>query len=118
MTPDQLSARYPQYQWLVSKQLVGWTPFTQLSPWYLLPEGQIFRADERWPKHSEDRPLIVFARRDDNDDCACICPFDGDAYQVVLIEGWTAGGRGYEVITQYQSLASWYQTALNDPAGP
>ena len=114
MSPDHLSARYPYYSEMVRDELIGWAPSTQLQPWYLLPGDQVFRADLRWPNHAEDRPLIVFARRQDTDDCACICDHGGGAYDVVLIQGWTSQGNGFEIVQRHPSLEDWYRSATDD----
>lgn len=100
------------YQWLIERHLVGFEPFTQLQPWYYLPPDQCFWATERWHGVSEKR-LFVFARRQDNDDLACVS-FDADQFAIGVahIEGWTDSG--FHVVEEFSDFWLWLQQVVQD----
>ena len=102
------------YQWLIDRGLVGFEPFTQLQPWHFMPIEQCFWATGRWPGVSTT-PLFVFARRQDNDDLACVS-FDenGIANGVVQIQGWTESG--FNVVQEFPDFWSWVQRVIQDVA--
>lgn len=100
------------YQWLIDRGLVGFEPFTQLQPWHYMPAEQCFWATERWPDVSTKR-LFVFARRQDNDDLACVS-FDENqiANGVVQIQGWTDSG--FDVVQEFPDFWLWMQQVIHD----
>jgi hypothetical protein len=101
-----------EYQWLIKRGLVGFEPFTQLQPWYYIPLEQCFWATDKWPNVSTKR-LFVFARRQDNDDFACLA-FDEkqEVKSVLLIHGWTASG--FDIIQEYLTFWHWMQQVIQD----
>lgn len=103
---------YPKgYVWLIEKKIVGFDCFTQLQPWYFLPEDKIFWIEEKSSSQIEDI-LLVFGRRQDNDDLVCFKIQDNIATEVFLIHGWT--GEGFEVIKKYPSIWDWLHDILDD----
>jgi len=112
MTAETSLSMPAGYQWLIDRGLVGFEPFTQLQPWHYLPSDQRFWATEQWPGASA-KPLYVFARRQDNDDLACVA-FDENSIPdgVVHIEGWTASG--FDVVEEFPDFWSWVQQVILD----
>lgn len=103
---------YPQsYIWLIDKKIVGFDSFTQLQPWYFLTEDKLFWANEKWGNTIKDK-LLVFAKRQDNDDLACFNVKNNIAKEVFLIHGWT--GNGFEVIKEYPDMWAWLHDVLDD----
>ncbi|WP_127102300.1 MULTISPECIES: hypothetical protein [unclassified Asaia] len=101
------------YHWFREKGLAGYEPFSQLEPWYFLSDEQIFSIDERWPKNSEFKNIIAFARRQDNDDIACFFNYENETQKrVLIIHGWTDGG--YDICNQYDDYWGWIKTVLED----
>jgi hypothetical protein len=101
------------YQWIVRRNMIGEQPSTQLSPWYRLPDAEVFSASERWSK-GDERNLFVFARRQDNDDLACFLVAEGVVAGVVVIHGWT--GSGYDVVAEYATVWDWLKAVIDDVA--
>lgn len=104
----------PPYRWAVDKEIAGYDAFTQLEPWYFLPDGEIFDVTQKWPSGRDESPLIAFARRQDCDDIACFDFSLGNSLKVVLIEGWSAGA--YSVITEYTTFWEWMKSVIDDIA--
>ena len=100
------------YQWLIEHNLVGFEPFTQLQPWHYISCEQRFWATERWPDVSKGE-LFVFARRQDNDDLACIS-FDCNKMPngVVEIQGWTESG--FDIIQEFPDFWLWMEQVVRD----
>lgn len=104
----------PGYTWVIDRGLVGFAPSTAMQPWYFLPPEQVFSASDRWPRADEQRELITFARRQDNDDLACAV-FDGGRFvEVVRVHGWAP--EGYAPLARYPSLWEWLKSAIDDVA--
>ncbi|MEZ4406097.1 MAG: hypothetical protein R3A52_06450 [Polyangiales bacterium] len=104
----------PGYVWLIERGIFGTAPNTAMAPWYFLPRGEVFSASERWPRADEPRDLIVFARRQDNDDLACAA-FDGERFvEVALLHGWTP--EGYARLAGYPTLWAWWKAVIDDVA--
>jgi hypothetical protein len=101
------------YQWIVRHHTIGDRPSTQLSPWYRLPDAEIFSASQRWPK-GDGRNLVVFARRQDNDDLACFSVTEDVVTGIVVIHGWT--GSGYDVLAEYATVWDWLKAVIDDAA--
>jgi hypothetical protein len=102
------------YQWLIDRGLVGFEPFTQLQPWHYMPPEQCFWATDRWPNIST-KQLFVFAKRQDNDDLACIS-FDENRNinGLVLIQGWTPSG--FDLVVEFSDFWLWMQHVIQDIA--
>ena len=100
------------YQWLVDHGLVGFEPFTQLQPWYYLPDDQCFWTTERWPNANAKR-LFVFARRQDNDDLACMNFDENEIVNgIILIQGWTKSG--FDIVQEFPDFWLWRQQVIQD----
>ena len=113
---EYLKVASPPYKWIRNKVIGGTDAFTQLEPWYFLPNDQIFDAAERWPAGRLESPLIAFARRQDCDDIACFDFTPGNNLKVLLIEGWTGGGNAYSVLDEYSTFWEWLKSAIDDIA--
>jgi hypothetical protein len=101
------------YRWLARHNTIGDRPSTQLSPWYRLPDAETFSASERWPK-GEERNLVVFARRQDNDDLACFSVAKEVVIGIVVVHGWTASG--CDVVAEYRTVWEWLKAVIDDIA--
>lgn len=102
------------YTWLVEQGLVGFASWSQLQPWYFLPQQDLFDASARWPMGSYRGSLFCFARRQDNDDIACFSPQDGAELRVVVIHGWTS--EGYIVTGNFGNFWLWMKRVIDDIA--
>lgn len=80
----------------------------RFAPWRIFHREELFDVDERWPGNPGPK-LTAFARREDCDDLAC---FEDGSDEIVLIEGWTGGGRSYQVADRLPSFADWVAFAL------
>lgn len=106
---------YPKgYIWLIEKKIVGFDYFTQLQPWYFLSEDKIFWVNEIWSSSIKDN-LLVFGRRQDNDDLVCFKIQKNIATEVFLIHGWT--NDGFEIIKKYPNIWAWLHDVLDDIEG-
>lgn len=99
------------YSWLIENEIVGFTSFTQLQPWYFLKKEDMFWVHEKWPDSGLSN-LLVFARRQDNDDFSCFSIKDGSVTSVLLIHGWVKGG--IEVLESYSDMWNWLHMVLDD----
>jgi hypothetical protein len=97
-----------EYQWIVQRGILGDKPFSQMNPWYLVQEVDIYEIGQE----QDGNRLIVFARRQDCDDLACYLLKDGQAKEVLLIEGWTSNG--YDVLQRYENIWDWLKSVIED----
>ena len=111
---SELLEKYTGYRWLIDRGLVGFEPFTALQPWFFEPQDSQFFVSERWPDGPSEAPLLVFARRQDCDDLACLKAGSGNALEVVTIQGWTSGD--YEIIETYPTFWDWVKSAIDNIA--
>lgn len=116
LSVEYLKAASPAYKWVREKSIGGSDAFTQLEPWYFLPDVEIFDAAERWPSGRAESPLVAFARRQDGDDIACFDFTAGNSLKVVLIEGWSGGGSAYSVMSEYSTFWEWLKSTIDDIA--
>ena len=80
-----------------------------LEPWWIL-EGDLLRSrqqglKERYPR----RRLVVFARRQDNDDVAC---WDLAANDVAIVHDFASPG--YEHVRSLPDFNDWLRQAIED----
>jgi predicted alpha/beta-hydrolase family hydrolase len=61
-------------------------------PWYIIEEQARFNATDRWTQAKYSYTLMVFARREDNDDIACLEIKEETMTAIVLIHGWMSEG--------------------------
>ncbi len=105
-----------QYRWVLEKGLAGVKPFTALQPWYFLQGADVFSVNAKWPSGPSKTELLAFARRQDDDDIACFEMIATETHSVVVIQGWTACGEGYEVVRRYPSFWDWLKSVVDDIA--
>ena len=99
---------------MIDRGLVGFAPFSALQPWYFLDSNQRFDVTSHWPNGPSTHPLLVFARRQDNDDMACF-EWTGDRVgRVVLIHGWTESG--YSIDSYFNTFWDWLKAVVDDIA--
>lgn len=104
----------PGYQWLIDRGLAGFEPFTQLQPWHYILPDQCFWASDRWPGVTEKR-LLIFARRQDNDDLAAFIVSPTNIVEgVALIHGWT--GAGFDITQEFSDFWEWLKHVVQDVA--
>ena len=68
-----------------------------LWPWQFYPRDELIDVLSRWPSDGGSR-LYASAKRVDCDDLAS---FEEGSSTIALIEGWTAGGRGFQYLESY-----------------
>ncbi|MFD1246034.1 hypothetical protein [Paralysiella testudinis] len=113
MLKNYLSIIPKGYEWFIDKKLVGFDAFTQLQPWYFVSSEEIFWATESWPDIVNEK-LLVFARRQDNDDLACFSVKDDKVVGIFLIQGWI--NNGFEVIKKFEDFWEWAKFVIDDIA--
>jgi len=99
------------YKWIIEHNMVGFEPFTQFQPWYLLPQNDCFWANDKWHNKSLLN-LLVFARRQDNDEFACFNIVNDTITNIYIIHGWT--DNGYDIVNSCLDIWDWLHSALND----
>lgn len=102
------------YAWLLDRGWVGFEPFTGLQPWHYVEADSWFSVKERWPHGPSDRELVLFARRQDNDDLACFELGREGVERVVVIHGWTSSG--YDIGSVHASFWDWLKASIDDVA--
>ena len=100
------------YFWLLEREIIGFDSPTRLRPWYFLAEP--WDVQKTWPQGPSKDSLVAFARRQDNDDIACLEVVGGKAVRVVLIHGWTS--EGYVVCESYENFWEWIKGVIDDIA--
>jgi len=104
-----------EYNWLVERGIVGFAPFTQLQPWYFTPKDQSFWVTSRWQNNACRDDLFVFARRQDNDELACLAfNKEGNLSRILVIQGWV--GDGFEILKEFPSFWEWFKYVIDDIA--
>lgn len=112
---ERLGIRAPiGYTWLVERNLASFEAFGPLQPWFLLSDELAFDATERWPSVAPEHRMIVFARRQDNDDLACFMTRQRQVVGVALAHGWTA--TGFQVLKTHPSIWEWLKDVIDDIA--
>lgn len=81
----------------------------ELEPWQIVT-GEYLRSTNlglagRYPT----RHLLLFARRQDNDDCVC---FDLDTGRVSLVHDWALPG--WEAQGEFADFDAWLHSAIDD----
>ena len=107
---DQLKELSVAYGVAVESNALGFSAFSQLQPWQLLPSGEIFDVAEQWPSAgATPGKLVAFAVRQDCDDIACFELDQRRVSRVLLIEGWSEGS--YTVFGEFQTFTDWLNAA-------
>lgn len=83
-----------------------------VAPWWLLEGEHVLRRQRGLAARYPDRNLVVFARRQDNDDVAA---FDVDAGSIVVIHDFASPG--HEQRDSFADLDSWLERVADDGAG-
>jgi hypothetical protein len=87
-------------------------PFSALQPWFYVDAATTFDAVEKWPGGPSENHLVVFARRQDNDDLACFELGEAGVVGVVVIHGWT--GNGYSIVARHATFWDWLSAVVVD----
>jgi hypothetical protein len=96
-----------EYHWIIKREILGHSTFSQMSPWYLINEKDLFNFNSK----DNGVKLIAFARRQDCDDFACF-KIEENILKVVLIQGWTS--EGYDEIEYYSDIWEWLKSVIDD----
>ncbi len=83
-----------------------------LKPWYVVEKPNRFNATDTWKQAKYPYPLMVFARREDNDDIACLEIKEETITAIVLIHGWMS--EGFIVMGQYPTVEGWLEVVRHD----
>jgi hypothetical protein len=94
-----------ELQRLASQRLV------LLTPWEIMGRD-LARKRLAGLRSRYRRPYVPFARRQDNDDLACILP---DEPGVIIVHDFSA--EGHERVTSYGSFWDWFRAAVEDMIG-
>lgn len=81
----------------------------ELEPWWILTGEQLRRHNRGLSERYPDRKLILFARRQDNDDTAC---WDLTTGQIVIVHDFAAPG--WEAQGEFEDFAAWLHSAIDD----
>lgn len=110
-----MNAKFPRgYYWLLERGLVSYDDnFGPLQPWFYLPEKHSFWLEERWRQEEINEHSFAFAKRQDNDELACmVFNSQGDFLRIDLIVGWI--GDGYELKGRFNSFWDWMKHVVDD----
>ncbi len=83
-----------------------------IEPWYVVEKGSKRDAAALWKQMKYPNPLIIFARRNDNDDMACLEMIEGRVGDIVLIHGWT--NEGFAVMGRFETVEDWLELVAED----
>lgn len=109
---NNIGIQFPKaYDWFIQNKIVGFVPFSQLQPWYFLSQQEMFWANNKWHS-SKSLQLLVFARRQDNDDFSCFSIESNKVVAIHIIHGWTKDG--FDVIATYTNMWEWFHSVLDD----
>ncbi|KIA70945.1 hypothetical protein ANMWB30_42680 [Arthrobacter sp. MWB30] len=81
----------------------------ELEPWWVLTGDHLRALQEGMRKRYPTRHLVLFAKRQDNDDCVC---FDMDTGKVSLVHDWASPG--WEAKGEFQNFNKWLHAAVDD----
>ncbi|SFZ85219.1 hypothetical protein SAMN02983003_2452 [Devosia enhydra] len=84
---------------------------TDFVPWYPLEDNLLyavyFGINERYPRYGG---LVPFARRQDNDDVACL--YAGKAGEVLIIHDYAS--EGWELVARLPDIAAFLRLLVDD----
>jgi len=83
-----------------------------VEPWYMVEEDNRWDAATKWKQMKYPYPLLIFARRIDNDDMACLEMVDERVGDIVLIHGWT--NEGFAVVGRFETVEEWLTMVEQD----
>ncbi|XVJ59318.1 MAG: hypothetical protein HEQ23_07915 [Tepidisphaera sp.] len=101
-------------RWLLEMGILGVERDSKLWPWCAVEPPGWFLARKAWPYSCSERDLLVFARRYDCDELACIDLKSKDLERCVLIEGWQEDG--FFIFQEYESSWAWVLDAIRESA--
>lgn len=78
--------------------------------WYMMSEEQALKRLAGLRQRYPERYLVPFARRDDNDDIACLDVREPEKVQIIH----DFASSGYEQRRTYEDLWEWLQEAVNE----
>jgi hypothetical protein len=82
---------------------------SNLSPWHVMPR-ELAKKRMKGLRERYRTQYVPFARRQDNDDLACIDP--GQPEAVVVIHDFST--EGAEHVAAYETFWSWFRAAIED----
>ena len=80
-----------------------------LAPWHIMPR-ELARKRMDGLRQRYTKKYVPFARRQDNDDLACLDPEHQD--QIVVIHDFAS--EGFEMRRSYESFWDWFRSAIED----
>lgn len=81
----------------------------EIEPWWILT-GDLLRGLQRGLRERySSRNLVLFAKRTDNDDCAC---WDLDSGRVSIIHDFASPG--WEQRRDFEDFSKWLHAAVDD----
>ncbi|MFW0772558.1 hypothetical protein ACLRGI_05265 [Paenarthrobacter nitroguajacolicus] len=81
----------------------------ELEPWWILTSDQLRRHNRGLADRYPDRRLILFARRQDNDDTAC---WDLDTEKVAIVHDFASPE--WEAQGEFEDFDAWLHAAIDD----
>ena len=81
----------------------------ELEPWWILTGDHLRALQKGMRDRYPTRHLVLFAKRQDNDDCVC---FDMDTGKVSLVHDWASPG--WEARGEFPDFNSWLHAAVDD----
>jgi hypothetical protein len=82
---------------------------TKLEPWWILSGDLLQQRNAELAERFPARTVVLFARREDNDDIAC---WDTQSGSVVLLHDYSTPG--YEFREELADFNSWLRRAIED----
>ncbi|MFC9772569.1 MULTISPECIES: hypothetical protein [unclassified Pseudarthrobacter] len=105
-TPEELSEGFTYPRGLL--RLVELQLF-ELEPWWILTGDHLRALRAGLRKRYVTRHLVLFAKRQDNDDCVC---FDLDTGKIALVHDWASPG--WEARGEFDDFNAWLHSAIDD----
>lgn len=81
----------------------------ELEPWWILTGDRLRDRNRGLAERYPDRKLILFARRQDNDDTAC---WDLNTGKVAIVHDFASPG--WEAHGEFEDFDAWLHSAIND----
>lgn len=81
----------------------------KLEPWWIPTGDDLRELNASMAKRYPKRHLLLFAKRQDNDDCVC---FDLDTGKVARVHDWASPG--WEARGEFRDFDRWLHSAIDD----
>ncbi|POH71930.1 hypothetical protein CVS27_18650 [Arthrobacter glacialis] len=106
LTPEELPPGFTYPRSLLRLVEAG---LFELELWWIPTGDRLRELNSGMAKRYPKRHLLLFAKRQDNDDCVC---FDLDTGKVARVHDWASPG--WEARGEFPDFDSWLHSAIDD----